>query len=182
MSKFLDVARDVIVHLAKEFGYWARSRWQKASPRGRKIALAALALAALTAALWDSLDHVGHWWEFQRGRRPFTEAKSWHYNLDKLDIDRLAKTTDDVLVIDFARNEGKTPLTADEIKRLKTRSDGRRRCIRRPLQLRESLCRKACGQGRDAHRGRGRTQNGSWIHPETSPFHFQFRAWHSLSS
>lgn len=56
-------------------------------------------------------------------------ARSWGYQLQDLDIGKLAKSTSDVLVIDYPRGDGGGLLAARDIKRLQTKPDGTRRLV-----------------------------------------------------
>ncbi len=110
---------------------WAivETAWSRASGRQRATATGLLALALLGFALWGWRDAPGHWFDTWRGNRPLMRAASWHYNLDQVDVEKLAKSPADVLVIDYARLEGKIPLTREEVARLKIRADGRPRTV-----------------------------------------------------
>ena len=93
-----------------------------------KIAMVA-AVALLGAYAWSWRDAAGHWWDAHKGHRPLMAAKSWYYHLDKIDVEKIAKSDADVLVIDYAREEGRIPLTADEVQKLKTKPDGKKRLV-----------------------------------------------------
>lgn len=111
---------------------WARFRafWAALDGRQRRNAVLS-ALAALSVWwVWASRDAIGHWYDARvAGNRPLLQAKSWYYHLDKIDVDRIAQSDADVLVIDYARDEGSVPLTKDEVARLKVRKDGRPRIV-----------------------------------------------------
>ena len=77
--------------------------WRRLSPRG-KLAVAALAILLLalpSVGGWRT--SFGHWYDNWNGNRPLMQAKSWYYNLDKVDVDKIALADADVLVIDYAK-------------------------------------------------------------------------------
>lgn len=61
--------------------------------------------------------------------RPLATARSWHYQLDHIDADKLDRIDADVMVIDFAKQDGKVPLSPEEVDRLKSKPDGSRRYV-----------------------------------------------------
>jgi cysteinyl-tRNA synthetase, unknown class len=87
-----------------------------------------LALAVLAFA-WAWRDVPGNWLDSAMGRRPLMQAKSWYYNLARVEPALIAKVDADVLVIDFAKFEGKVPLTAAEVTAMKTGPTGKRRLV-----------------------------------------------------
>ena len=72
------------------------------------------------------------------GQRPLSDVKSWHYQLDKVDIDVMGKRDVDMLVTDYAREGGKTPLSHDAVARLKLKPDGTRRIVISYLSIGEA--------------------------------------------
>jgi cysteinyl-tRNA synthetase, unknown class len=78
---------------------------------------------------WQWRDAPGHWLDTSRGNRPLMAAKSWYYNLSNVDVDLISKVDSDVLVIDYAKNGGKDPLSPDDIKRLKVGPTGKPRTV-----------------------------------------------------
>ncbi|MBX9924839.1 MAG: endo alpha-1,4 polygalactosaminidase [Hyphomicrobiaceae bacterium] len=102
------------------------------SPRRTRaitVGLAAFAIAAAAYIIWPYSDVPYHANEARQGRRPLMAAKTWYYNLSNVNVDAIAKVDADVLVIDFGKDEGKNPLTASEVERLKTGPNGKRRYI-----------------------------------------------------
>jgi cysteinyl-tRNA synthetase, unknown class len=93
----------------------------------RGVIAAGVAVGALIA--WGALDPLRHWYDTAQGNRPLMAAKSWYYNLSNVDVDLIAKVQADVLVIDFAKNGGKDPLSFEDVKRLKTGPDGKPRTV-----------------------------------------------------
>jgi len=65
-------------------------------------------------------------------------AQSWHYQLDNIDVDGLAATPADVLVIDYAKKQGKIPLTRQDVARIKAGPDGRKRIVLAYLSVGEA--------------------------------------------
>ena len=94
----------------------------------RQLSLAAIGFVLLALA-WQWRDAPANWWAAQTGRRPLLAAKSWYYNLAQIDVDKIAKSDADVLVIDYAKDGGKTPLTPGDVARLKTKADGSQRIV-----------------------------------------------------
>ncbi len=72
------------------------------------------------------------------GQRPLAKIASWHYQLDKIDIPALARRNVDMLVTDFARDGGKTPLTREAVAALKTKPDGSGRIVISYLSIGEA--------------------------------------------
>ena len=67
------------------------------------------------------------------------EAKSWGYQLNGLNVDLLAKSPYDVIVIDYARDGSQdTALTAQDLERLKKKPDGSRRIVLSYLSIGEA--------------------------------------------
>jgi cysteinyl-tRNA synthetase, unknown class len=99
--------------------------WFKTSPARR--ALLALVALLLLAGAWSWRDVPGDAWAAWSGQRPLAHVKSWHYQLDKVDVDTLAKRDVDMLVTDYAREGGKIPLTEADVAKLKVKPDGSRR-------------------------------------------------------
>jgi cysteinyl-tRNA synthetase, unknown class len=69
---------------------------------------------------------------------PLAAARSWHYQLDSIDAGRLAATPGDVLVIDYAKIQGKVPLSPEEVARIKAGPDGKGRIVLAYLSVGES--------------------------------------------
>jgi cysteinyl-tRNA synthetase len=71
--------------------------------------------------------------------RTLAAAKSWGYQLQKINPDVLAAAPYDVLVIDYSRDgTDDSALTADEIRKLKIRPDGGRRIVLAYLSVGEA--------------------------------------------
>jgi cysteinyl-tRNA synthetase, unknown class len=71
--------------------------------------------------------------------RALAVAKSWGYQLQKINPDVLAAAPHDVVVIDYSRDgTDARALTADEVRRLKTRPDGGRRIVLAYLSVGEA--------------------------------------------
>lgn len=101
-----------------------------ASPGARPARALAAILALIGVVLgWGWRDVPLDLADALAGNRPLLEARSWHYQLDKIGVDALAKVPADVLVTDFAREGGRVPLDAKEVSRLKFKPDGGRRLV-----------------------------------------------------
>lgn len=97
-----------------------------------------LVVAALFALAWPYRGVLAHRVAVSKTERPLAAARSWHYQLDKVDVARLAEVEADVLVIDYAKQQGKQPLTREEVSVLQTGPDGRRRYVLAYLSVGES--------------------------------------------
>lgn len=68
--------------------------------------------------------------------------RSWHYQLQSLDIDRLAASTADLLVVDFSTSQGPDkamrPLDAQDVERLRRKPGGGRRVVLAYLSIGEA--------------------------------------------
>ena len=60
---------------------------------------------------------------------PLRQAKSWAYQLQNLDVGKLARAPADVLVIDFPRGDGGGQIGKRQIARLQRKPDGGRRVV-----------------------------------------------------
>lgn len=97
-----------------------------------------VATVAAFAALWPYRDVPAEWMAGRKAGGPLAAARSWHYQLDHIDADRLSQTPGDVLVIDYAKIQGKVPLTPQEVARIKAGPDGRGRIVLAYLSVGES--------------------------------------------
>jgi len=94
----------------------------------RRRVAAGFALAALAALGWSWRDLPGNWYEFNHtNRRPLAHAKSWHYQLANVDLDKVAAVDADVVVVDYAI--GGVPLTSEQVAKLKVRPGGKPRIV-----------------------------------------------------
>ena len=101
-------------------------------------ALLWLVIAALFALAWPYRDRPAHWAAVRRTEQPLAAVRSWHYQLDHIDVAKLSEVPADLLVIDYAKHEGKKPLTREEVSVLQTGPDGRRRYVVAYLSVGES--------------------------------------------
>lgn len=100
-------------------------------------ALLAAALAMIFSITWPYRDRPAAYVAGLTMHRPLAAARSWHYQLDRIDVDKLAAIKADVMVIDFAKKDGKVPLSAEDVQRLKTQPDGSRRFVMAYLSVGE---------------------------------------------
>jgi cysteinyl-tRNA synthetase len=117
-------------------GLWAH--WPFKEWRHLKWGAIAIALYWLAGALWEWRDVYHHWSEARTGKRPLLAARSWHYNLDRIDLGKLAASNADLLVIDYALRNGRDPITRTEIAKLKRKSDGTPRLVVSYLSIGEA--------------------------------------------
>ncbi len=97
-----------------------------------------LAVAAAFAIAWPYRALPAHWVAVAKSPRPLAAAQTWRYQLDRINVDELAADPSDLLVIDYAKKDGKIPLLRTEVERIKTRPDGRRRFVVAYLSVGES--------------------------------------------
>lgn len=108
----------------------ARALWESLDAHQRRMSALAVLAALVLLTAFSSRHAVWHWYDANiAGNRPLLAAKSWYYHLDKVEVDRIAQTDADLLVIDYAKEDGGHPLTKEEVARLKVRKDGRKRIV-----------------------------------------------------
>ncbi len=87
-------------------------------------------------------DLPGNWYEATRtDKRPLAKVTSWHYQLQKVDIDKVAGIDADVVVVDYERaveGGGRVQLTPEEVAKLKVKPDGKRRIVLSYLSVGEA--------------------------------------------
>src|SRR5690606_8166438 len=88
-------------------------------------ALAALALSLIATTASSAAPRTKA--PMQGARELLHNAKSWGYQLQDIDVGKLARSTHDVLVIDVG--DGGSGLTRANIERLKRKRDGKRRIV-----------------------------------------------------
>jgi len=108
---------------------WGLVRCAQQVPPQTKARMARLLAGLLIAGLaWSWRDLPANWYEYHyTAHRPLAHAKSWHYQLANVDLDKIAAVDADVVVIDYAI--GGVPLTAAQIAPLKLKPDGKRRIV-----------------------------------------------------
>ena len=97
-----------------------------------------LAVAALVAVLWPWRDVPRDALAAWTGHRPLAHVRSWHYQLDAVTVESMAKRDVDMLVTDYAREGGKIPLSAEDVAQLKVKPDGGRRVVIAYLSIGEA--------------------------------------------
>lgn len=120
--------------LALQFLKWLGGIWRASTSSQRKLAVLGLAAIAALTLLPSRLEMIGHWYEATfTNRRPLYHAKSWFYHLADLDLEKVARSDADLIVIDHgfggdARNPGKvTPLRPEQVARAKKKPNGETR-------------------------------------------------------
>jgi len=98
-------------------------------PLVKKWIIPLLAVSVLFAAAWPHRDYPARLAAGLKSAGPLASARSWHYQLDNIDVDRLAALPADVMVIDYAKQEGKVPLSKADVARIKAGPDGRGRTV-----------------------------------------------------
>ena len=111
-------------------------RPERSRPANRTLALGLALLAGI--ALWPWRDVPYDWLDAELGNRPLMHAASWHYQLDKVDVDALSRVQADVLVTDAGGVRGREPLSATAVDRLKINPDGRARIVLAYLSIGEA--------------------------------------------
>ena len=99
------------------------------------LTIASLFLFAIT---WPYRDYPWRFVAALKPAGPLSATQSWHYQLDNINIDQLAATPADLLVIDYAKKNGKVPLTKEDVARIKVGPDGRGRYVLAYLSVGES--------------------------------------------
>ena len=95
------------------------------------------ALVLIASFVWSLRDLPGNWYEATRtDKRPLAHVSSWHYQLQNLDLDRIATVAADVIVVDFAR--AGVALTKEEVVRLKIGPGGKSRIVLSYLSVGEA--------------------------------------------
>ena len=97
-----------------------------------------LVIAALFVLAWPYRALPAHWIAVRNADRPLMTAKSWHYQLSHVNVDKIAATPGDVVVMDYAKQEGSLPLSRAEVDRLKIGPDGKPRYVIAYLSVGES--------------------------------------------
>jgi cysteinyl-tRNA synthetase, unknown class len=148
--------------------------WSKLDRAGRRNAVIGVAGLAAVLYAWSWREVPGHWLAWQSGARPLYAARSWHYQLDKVDLDQLSKVRSEVLVTDFARMGGKLPLTPAEVARLKIGPDGKPRFVIAYMSVGEAE------QYRFYFRDEWKTDPPEWLGAENCawPGAHKVRFWH----
>lgn len=106
--------------------------------RRNSVILLSLALVSAFAAAWPYRAEPARLFGVQTMNRPLAKALTWRYQLDRINVDELAADPSDLLVIDYAKKDGKVPLTAEDVARIKIRPDGRPRLVVAYLSVGES--------------------------------------------
>ena len=96
---------------------------------GRVSAVIALVCAIVFAAAWPNRHIPAQFVAGAKSRGPLSAVQSWHYQLDKVSVEQLANTPADLLVIDYAKHQGKVPLTASDVTRIKAGPRGTGRYV-----------------------------------------------------
>ena len=109
-------------------------------PRRNSLWSALAVVVALGAAwfAWSFRDVPGDALDAWSGKRPLAHVKSWHYQLDKVDIATMGQRNVDMLVTDYAREGGKIPLEQADVAKLKIKPDGTRRTVISYLSIGEA--------------------------------------------
>ncbi len=116
----------------------AHQRFAGLSAATKRQLAAATAAAFLLTVAWQTRDPVVNWYEATAGNRPLLAAQSWYYHLDLIHVPTIQKSNADLVVMDYATNQGRDPLPKDEVAKVKVRSDGRKRLVVAYLSVGES--------------------------------------------
>ena len=106
--------------------------------RGPGRPFAVLVVLALVLLGWHWRDVPSDALAAWSGKRPLASVKSWHYQLDKVEIASLAARDVDMLVTDYARDGGKVPLNREDVAKLKLKLNGQRRVVISYLSIGEA--------------------------------------------
>lgn len=104
-----------------------------------RLSRAAFRIAAVIAGslLMHGLAVAGDGAEAERVAK-LAGVRTWHYQLQRIDLDELRESTADLLVIDYAKWRPPGPLTRAEVERLKRKPDGSRRVVLAYLSIGEA--------------------------------------------
>ncbi|MEQ1714518.1 MAG: MJ1477/TM1410 family putative glycoside hydrolase [Hyphomicrobium sp.] len=92
----------------------------------------------LLAIAWPYRDLPVQWTAGLKSAGPLAAVKTWHYQLDNIDVEKLAMIPADLMVIDYAKKDGKVALTPADVARIKAGPDGRGRYVVAYLSVGES--------------------------------------------
>lgn len=95
-------------------------------------------LALLFVLAWPIRHAPAHWASALKAQSGLAKARTWHYQLDNINVDALTRVPADLLVIDYAKKDGKVPLTREEVARIKSGPDGRERIVLAYLSVGEA--------------------------------------------
>jgi cysteinyl-tRNA synthetase, unknown class len=128
------------------------------------VALQVLILSATGA--WSAADPAD---DLQPtiGVAPF-EVKSWHYQLQDIDPSVIAKSSADMIVIDYGGNNG--PFTRAQVEQMKRKPDGSRRIVLAYMSIGEA----------ETYRWYWPQRSSTWLGPENPQWrgNYGVRFWH----
>src|SRR5882724_3360764 len=98
---------------------------------------------------------------------PF-EVKSWHYQLQDIDPSVIAKSSADMIVIDYSGNDG--PFTRAQVEQMKRKPDGSRRVVIAYMSIGEA----------ETYRWYWPQRSSAWLGPENPQWrgNYGVRFWH----
>lgn len=98
---------------------------------------------------------------------PF-EVKSWHYQLQDIDPSAIAKSSADMIVIDYSGNDG--PFTRAQVEQMKRKPDGSRRAVIAYMSIGEA----------ETYRWYWPQRSSAWLGPENPQWrgNYAVRFWH----
>jgi cysteinyl-tRNA synthetase, unknown class len=101
------------------------------------------------------------------GVAPF-EVKSWHYQLQDIDPSVIAKSSADMIVIDYSGNNG--PFTRAQVEQMKRKPDGSRRIVIAYMSIGEA----------ETYRWYWPQRSATWLGPENPQWrgNYGVRFWH----
>ncbi|MEQ1612849.1 MAG: MJ1477/TM1410 family putative glycoside hydrolase [Hyphomicrobiaceae bacterium] len=151
------------------WAWWHRLDW---TSKRRVLGVVAVIFVLLYAWTWREVP--GNWLAHMSGKRPLYAAKTWHYQLDKVDVDQLTKVKADVIVTDFAKMGGKVALSREEVARLKIGPDGKKRFVIAYMSVGEAE------QYRFYFRDEWKTDPPEWLEAENCawPGAHKVKFWH----
>ena len=65
---------------------------------------------------WSWRDIPGDWLAYRRGERPLTGVRSWHLQLQKVDVAEMSRLDADMLVTNYADERTNIPLTGTPLR------------------------------------------------------------------
>jgi cysteinyl-tRNA synthetase len=96
------------------------------------------------------------------------EVKSWHYQLQDVDPSAIAKSSADMVVIDYSSDDG--PFTKAKVEQMKRKPDGSRRVVLAYMSIGEA----------ESYRWYWPQRSSAWLGPENPqwPGNYSVRFWH----
>lgn len=143
-----------------------RNRLDRATVRAiARVCVTFHVLAFGATAAWSTTDVAD---EAQPATAASTEVKSWHYQLQDIDPHAIAKSSADMVVIDYGSKNG--PFTRAQVEQMKRKPDGSRRIVVAYMSIGEA----------ETYRWYWPQRSSAWLGPENPQWrgNYGVRFWH----